>query len=78
MKAKHIHQYKRVNLRADKTAAPYYVFKCQRALCSHYLPMDLVEGKLSECPRCDNPFKLEKHHLQLVVPHCDNCKVTRQ
>lgn len=76
-KSSHIHTYKRVNLRANKSDPPYFVYKCQRMLCQHYLPGNLLEGKLAECPRCDKPFKLEKKHLSLVEPHCDDCYIKR-
>lgn len=73
-RSKHIHQYKRVNLGRDR---PYLVYKCVKPGCSTYLRPELLEGKFAECPRCDSTFIVERHMLELVTLHCDNCTQVR-
>lgn len=64
----HLHKYKKVNLGNN-----YLVFKCIKPDCSHYIRMDLVEGKLCECNRCGEPMMMNKISMQLTKPHCTEC-----
>ena len=73
MHNKHTHQYKRIDL-SQKEDKHYFVYKCQKPDCSHYLIPALVLGKLCECPRCGEDFIIEREHLDLVSPRCNNCK----
>lgn len=72
---KHVHSYKKVNIGAGRD---YYVFQCQDPSCSHYLPAALVLGKLSLCPRCDDPFVMGENHLAQTLPYCNNCKKSEE
>ncbi len=67
--AKHLHKYKRQILGNKK----YVVFKCVKPGCSHYVPYDLVEGKVCECNRCGERMVMNKRAISLAKPYCDNC-----
>lgn len=73
----HIHRYKKVNLSRDKE--PYEVYKCIKPACTHYVPLDLAEGKLCECNRCGEPMLITKNTLHgssnraMTKPHCNSC-----
>jgi len=68
----HLHRYKRVNL-ARNPGKEYLVFKCTKPLCSHYVPVTLAEGKLTECNRCGDAMVMDKVAVRLAVPHCPAC-----
>jgi|GEM_PF-3609558 len=74
----HIHRYKKVDLSRDKDK-PYPVYKCVKPVCSHYMPMDLAEGKLCECNKCGEPMVISKITLRgnggkpMTRPHCLQC-----
>ena len=74
----HIHRYRKVNL-ARKGNDPYVVYKCVKPTCSHYVPIELAEGKLCECDRCGEPMVINKQVLvgsagkPMTKPHCSNC-----
>jgi hypothetical protein len=74
----HIHRYRKVNL-ARNGNDPYIVYKCVKPTCSHYVPLDLAEGKLCECDRCGDPMTISKITLRgnggkpMSKPHCLNC-----
>ena len=76
--ANHLHRYKKVNLSRDKSK-PYLVYQCVKPACSHYVPMNLAEGKLCECNRCGEPMIITKAVLihssnkPMAKPHCSNC-----
>lgn len=76
--ANHLHRLKKVNLSSDK-ANPYLVYKCVKPACSHYIPINLAEGKLAECNRCGEPMIITKAVLThsggkpMAKPHCPNC-----
>ena len=72
--AKHIHQFKRVNLTRNPKKIPYIVYKCQQPDCSTYYPAELVVGKSCECPRCGETFIMEKEHTELENPRCNACR----
>jgi|SRR5215471_17894899 len=77
-KSNHIHRYKKVNLSRDKDK-PYFVYKCVKPMCTHYVPVELAEGKLCECCRCQEPMIINKQVLvgnagkPLTNPHCSDC-----
>lgn len=80
-KSTHIHQYERRDIGAKKTNSKgqdvsntYIVFHCRLPNCFHYLAPDLALGKLSICPYCEEAYQLQRKHLALALPHCDNCK----
>lgn len=79
--ANHLHRYKKVNLSRD--GQPYIVYKCTKPTCTHYVPIELAEGKLCECNKCGEPMLITKATLHgssnrpLAKPHCSNC-VTRK
>ena len=77
-KIEHLHRYKKVNLSRDKDK-PYIVYKCTKPTCSHYVPLELAEGKLCECNRCNEPMIINKQVLTgssnrpMTLPHCAGC-----
>lgn len=76
--ANHVHRYRKVNL-SRKKSEPYLVYRCTKPACSHYLPLDLAEGKMCECNRCGEPMVITKETLNrsnggaMAKPHCGNC-----
>ena len=76
--ANHLHRYKKQNLSAT-AGKEYLVYKCVKPACSHYLPMNLAEGKLCECNRCGEPMIITKATLThsgnkpMAKPHCQGC-----
>jgi len=78
---KHIHKYRLKDLTRKAGKAPYLVYICIKQDCSHHIRLELVEGKLSECNRCESPFIMRmaklKHGDRIIVrPHCDDCTKT--
>jgi hypothetical protein len=79
----HLHKYKKVNLSRNKEE-PYFVYKCMKPTCSHYLPLNVAEGKLCECNRCGEPMLITKATLHgssnraMTKPHCKTCTVRRE
>jgi hypothetical protein len=75
--ANHLHRYKKVNLGVDGKI--FYVYKCMKPACSHYIRMDLAEGKLCECNKCGEPMLISRAVLThssgkpMTLPHCLNC-----
>jgi hypothetical protein len=78
----HIHRYKKVNLSREKDKE-YLVYKCVKPLCSHYVPIALVEGQMCECNKCSEPMLITKKVLThssnkpMARPHCPNCIVRK-
>jgi hypothetical protein len=76
--ANHLHRYKKVNI-AGFGREPYWVYKCTKPACSHYLRMDLAEGKLCECNICKEPMIINRLAMThsggkpMTKPHCSNC-----
>ena len=74
----HIHRFKKVNI-SGHGKAPYWVYKCVKAGCTHYTPLALIEGTLSECNRCHEPMIMGKIQLNgsggrpMTKPHCNEC-----
>lgn len=83
-KADHLHKYKRVNL--SKTQGErYWIYKCVKPGCPHYIPVTLSEGQICECNKCDQIMIISKATLTggyrrspLVKPHCPDCSKTAQ
>lgn len=77
--ADHLHRYKKVNIARKKLNDEYWVYKCQVPACTHYIPLDIAEGKLCECNRCHNPMVIDKITLTrsnggpMKLPHCPRC-----
>jgi len=80
---KHYHKYRLKNLSRDKTKPPYYVYVCIKQDCSHHIRIELIDGKISECNRCDRPFQMSYRKLKgtnkkvMERPHCDDCTKSR-
>ena len=75
-KEKHLHSYKKVNI--GNKDRPFIVYKCTKLNCSHYIRPEFIEGKLSECPRCDSAYVITRNDLRNVTLHCDKCTVSRE
>lgn len=75
--ANHLHRYKKKNIGVDGKI--YLVYICTKPACSHYIRVDLAEGKLCECNICHETMIINKVVLShstgvaLVRPHCSNC-----
>lgn len=69
---KHTHQYKRVKPERKRSDSATW-FKCTAIGCPHRLKKELLEGRISKCPRCGNDFPIMKKHTELAFPHCDAC-----
>lgn len=80
--ANHLHRYKKVNIGANGKV--FYVYKCMKPACSHYIRMDLAEGKLCECNRCGEPMIIGRETLTkssskpMALPHCSDCIKRRE
>jgi hypothetical protein len=73
--SRHLHKYKKINLARNQGTGKreYYVYKCLKPACSHYIRVDLAEGKLCECNRCGQPMIIGKSTLLLTLVHCNEC-----
>jgi hypothetical protein len=80
--ANHLHRYKKINL--GENGKDYFVYKCMKPACSHYIPINLAEGKLCECNKCGEPMILSKAILThssgkpMTKPHCGSCVKRRR
>lgn len=76
-KTDHIHRYKKVNIASKEK--PYEVYKCQKPLCTHYIPVKLAEGKMCECNICNGMMLITKAVLThsggkpMTKPRCLDC-----
>ena len=73
-----LHKYKLRDLARKKDVPPYLVYVCVKQDCSHHVRLELVDGKLAECNRCEEPFVMKlsrlKHGERVTVkPICENC-----
>lgn len=68
----HLHKLKRVVLGKDKTKG-YEVYRCIRPGCTTYYPIAMVEGMISQCYSCLEPFTFAKSNLRQVKPKCKDC-----
>lgn len=66
---KHIHKYRRTTLGRST------IYKCVLPGCTHFIQRALVDGKISLCWRCPNPFVITKKTLKNcpAKPHCEDC-----
>ena len=75
--ATHLHRYKKVNIGAN--GKKYYVYKCMKPTCFHYIPLTLAEGKMCECSICGEPMIINRVVMSqssgnpMTNPHCSNC-----
>lgn len=76
--ANHLHRYKKVNI-AGFGRTPFWVYKCTKPACSHYIRMDLAEDKLCECNICGKPMIINRVIMShssgkpMTKPHCLDC-----
>lgn len=79
--ANHIHKFKKVDLATS--GKPYLVYKCMMPTCSHYVPINLAEGKMCACWGCGDPMIITRetlHHSSnkpAARPKCPNCIVRK-
>ena len=75
--ANHIHRYKKVDI--GRNGKEFIVYKCMKPACSHYVRIDLSEGKLCECNKCGGLMMITKAVLihsgkkPMAKPHCSEC-----
>lgn len=75
--ANHLHRYKKVDI--GSINKPFLVYKCMKPACSHYIRMDLAEGKICECNSCNEPMLITKQVLRhsgnkpATKPKCPKC-----
>ena len=80
--ANHIHKYKKINLSQTK-GKTFLVYRCQVPTCTHYIPLNLAEGRVCECNRCGGVMVITKQTLTrsnggaMALPHCDDCIVRK-
>ena len=81
--ANHLHRYKKFNIGAFGKP-PYWVYKCTKPACSHYVPTSLAEGKMCECNKCGEPMVIGKQVMNqnsnkpMTLPHCGSCTKKRK
>jgi hypothetical protein len=63
------HKYRRVKWGKHEAI----VWKCVLTGCMHYIHDEFIEGKISLCYRCGNPFAMDKESMMRVKPCCSNC-----
>ena len=68
-RGRHIHKYRRARLGKS------IIYKCVMPGCSHFIQKSLIEGRVSVCWRCPNPFVITQLTLRNcpAKPHCENC-----
>lgn len=81
MATKCTHKYRLKNLARKKDTPDYWVYICIKQSCTHHIRVELVEGKVSECNRCGEPFVMKlaklKHGDRIIHrPHCEECTKT--
>ncbi len=69
MKDNHIHKYERRKL------GKKHIYKCAIFGCTHFIQVELAEGRKCICSRCENPFIITKVTLKKcgAKPHCESC-----
>lgn len=79
--ANHLHRYQKKNLSVE---GEYFVYRCTKPACSHYISIRLAEGKLCECNRCGEPMVITKAVLNgssgkpMAKPHCPSCTESKK
>lgn len=82
-KLKCLHRYKKFDIGAFGKP-PYFVYKCIKPGCSHYIPIALAEGRLCECNRCGELMVIGKQVMSqssgspMTLPHCADCTKKRK
>ncbi len=69
MTEKHIHKY----VRKVIGRKGFTVYQCVKPGCSHFIRMELVEGREAECWRCGRQMVMTKKASTLKKPHCAEC-----
>lgn len=76
-----MHRYKKINL--GRNGNDFFVYRCMKPACSHYISVALAEGSICECDRCHEPMIIGKETLQgssgraLTRVHCSSCTKSR-
>jgi hypothetical protein len=76
--ANHLHRYKKFNL-AGFGKLPYWIYKCTKPACSHYIRCDQAKDVMCECNRCNEPMIIGKQVMSqkggqpMTLPHCGSC-----
>lgn len=80
---KHLHKYKKVNIGSSRGTKSnrdgYWVYRCMKPDCSHYIPVKLAENRVCECNRCGEPMTIGKLQLTgssnepMTWPRCAEC-----
>lgn len=75
--ANHLHRYKKKNIGVN--GKEFLVYVCTKPACSHYIRMDLAEGRLCECNRCGEAMIIGRETMTkssgkpMTLPHCVDC-----
>ena len=78
-KRQHTHQYHRIypyGVKGNKFNRADGVWACGLPGCTHYMPHNVegqVEGKLSLCNSCMEPFILDEENMKVDAPLCTVC-----
>lgn len=73
MARKHTHKYYH-----GRRVAGTLIWSCALPECGHYMPKhmeELIEGRLSICWKCNEPFVMMNSHMKMEKPICDNCQL---
>ena len=73
----HVHKYYKKDMGRKK---PYIVYACALPHCYHYVPENVVPGKLTRCWGCNEEFVITKNSdgTLPVKPKCPDCKASRK
>lgn len=73
MSNKHTHQYQRRTMGKDNS---YVVYMCVLPNCGHYIPENLVVGRVSLCNYCSDYLVIHKEASGKILhkPKCISCK----
>lgn len=75
--ANHLHRYKKKNIGVN--GKEFFVYVCTKPACSHYVRIDLAEGKLCECNKCHEAMIITREVMTkssgkpMTLPHCLGC-----
>jgi len=76
-KSECLHRYKKRDI--GRNGKEYVVYFCLKAGCSHYIPVNMAEGRECECFHCHSRMTIDKTVLSrssgkpMTRPHCPNC-----
>ena len=73
MANKHTHQYQRRTMGKDNS---YVIYMCVLPNCGHYIPENLVVGRVSLCNYCAGDLLVSKEPSGKILhkPKCFKCK----